>query len=192
MRLTIAILAAGQSRRFGEQDKLAALLRGKMLGLHIAGTLAELPAEQRLVIASDQQHPCASGWRELGFKTIPNPNADAGMGTSLALAAKAALDQSADALLVCLADMPLVPLAHLRALVDSVRKSDTMAIAASSDGRRPMPPACFRSGRIEQLADLSGDIGARELLPLAQLVECEPQLLIDIDEQSDLDRIGEA
>jgi len=189
MRLTVAILAAGQSRRFGKQDKLAALLRGKMLGLHIAQTLAGLSCEQRIVIAASESHPCSKGWRELGYEIIANPNAHAGMGTSLSLAAKVALDQSADALLVCLADMPLIPLSHLLALVDAVRGADTLAMAASTDGLTPMPPACFRSDRISQLADLSGDTGARELLPLARMIECEPRLLVDIDEISDLDRL---
>ncbi len=34
----LALLAAGQSRRFGYSDKLSALLGDKMLGLHAAET----------------------------------------------------------------------------------------------------------------------------------------------------------
>lgn len=187
--LTIAVLAAGQSRRFGEADKLAAPFRGKTLGRHAADTLAAMPACRKWIIAPQQGHACADDWRSAGFEIAINPAASQGMGTSAALAASLALEEGADALLIALADMPLVPLRHFEDIAKTAQNLGQNGIAASSDGTAAMPPACFRHGRFKQLAEARGDTGARSHLAEAHIVHCPPQWLADIDEPGDISRI---
>ena len=116
-RLAVAVLAAGQSSRFGPADKLTACLRGQRLGELACRTLADMPFAQRWVIAARADHPCASSWQASGFTVAVNPQAASGMGTSVALAATLALDAQVGGLLIALADMPLVPAGHYHALI---------------------------------------------------------------------------
>lgn len=179
--LAIAVLAAGRSERFGALDKLAAKFRGKPLGLHVTDTLAGINSAHQLVIVANEQHPCSEGWRAAGFKTVLNDKAHLGIGTSVALAASLALASGSGALLICLADMPLVPLSHFQALVGAAWRLGADGIVASTNGDSMMPPACFRQNRIEALSQIAGDEGARTLLREAEQMACAPQLLVDID-----------
>ncbi len=188
--VAVAILAAGQSRRFGDQDKLSALLNGKPLGLHVCDTIAPLGFDHRWVIASDPSHPCADGWNAAGFAAVTNPQAEAGMGTSVALAAQLARGVEADALLVCLADMPLVPRSHFEAMLERAQTAPREAVCASSDGANRLPPVLFGRERFMALTGLSGDEGGRALLADAQMFECAPELLIDIDTPEALDHLN--
>lgn len=188
--LSVAVLAAGSSHRFGGEDKLAAPFRGCMLGLHICRTLAVLPATNRWVITSRQSHACRHGWEDTGFTVLVNPDASAGMGTSLAMAAKLAKASNTGRLMICLADMPLVPRNHLEALTARSQKCGPSAILASGiigkPAKKPMPPAIFGANLFDQLARSSGDKGARDLLRAATLVLAQPCAMIDVDTPQDL------
>jgi CTP:molybdopterin cytidylyltransferase MocA len=190
-RLAIALLAAGRSERFGVEDKLGADLAGKPLGLHAAGTLARCDADRRWVIASRADHPCSAAWRAGGWDIAVNSRASEGMGTSVALAAGLAEEHGADLLLIALADMPLVPLAHFEALVAAARNRPEDALAATSTGTVRMPPACFGKARFASLAVLDGDEGARRLLSGAISVTCAADALVDVDVPDTLDRLRE-
>ncbi len=189
-RLTVAVLAAGQSRRFGASDKLCATFQGKPLGLHVCEMLARarfaLRPQHRVVITSDESHPCADAWKEAGFSVVLNPSADEGMGTSVAAAARIARRAESDMLLIALADMPLVPVSHYAALVEAAALRGPAAIAASSDGQAKMPPAVFGRDHFDTLADLTGDTGARVLLADSDTIDCPSEWLADIDTQEAL------
>lgn len=188
--LVIAVLAAGRSERFGTEDKLAALFRGKPLGLHITDNLVGVSSARRLVIVANEQHPCSTGWHTGGFETVVNAKAHLGMGTSIALAASQALASGSGALLICLADMPLVPQSHIEALVGAALRLGPDGIVASTNGEAMMPPACFRQNRIKELSQFAADQGARTLLHEAEHVACAPDLLVDIDDPDEIARLA--
>ncbi|MEP2101441.1 MAG: nucleotidyltransferase family protein [Parasphingorhabdus sp.] len=179
--IMLALLAAGQSRRFGDQDKLAALLHGKMLGLHAAETLSNLPVDHRIIIASDPDHPCAAGWEKMGYHIIVNEHAAEGQSTSVRCAANSAAASGASALLICLADMPYIAPQHLQNLCQTFKDGEQSKVVASSDGGKAMPPAIFPAGQITALKDLRGDQGARQLLQTAHLAAAPDGSLLDID-----------
>lgn len=180
-KVLMAVLAAGSSRRFGDEDKLAARFRGKPLGAHICDNapVDRIAPDCAFVITSREDHPCRPAWEKAGFRIALNARADQGMGTSVALAALLAQKEGCSALLVALADMPLVPLVHLNALIDAVRTPE--ASVCSSDGHARMPPAIFGKKHFATLAGLAHDVGARSLLRDARKLSCAPEWLIDID-----------
>ncbi|WP_379551502.1 nucleotidyltransferase family protein [Qipengyuania sp. DGS5-3] len=191
-RLAIAVLAAGASRRFGDTDKLTAPFRGKMLGLHACDTLREIEAHHRWVITSKGGHPCEGGWRDAGFEPAVNPEAALGMGTSVALAAQMAMAEHADALIICLADMPLVPAEHFASIIAKVQNRGEGYIAATGYNEVRIPPACFAKGWFTPLTQISGDKGAREFLARGAAVPCAQELLIDIDTPETLAVLSES
>lgn len=188
--LVIAVLAAGRSERFGADDKLAVPFRGKPLGLHATDNLVGVSSARRFVIVANEQHPCSAGWRAGGFETVRNAKAHLGMGTSIALAASLSLASRSGVLLICLADMPLVPKSHVESLVGAALRLGPDGIVASTNGEATMPPACFRQNRIRALTQISGDQGARALLPEAEQIACAPELMADIDDPDELSRLA--
>lgn len=181
-RVVAVILAAGSSQRFGT-DKLLYSVSGKPLGAHVADTLAELPLAARAVVVPLDCSERRALFAIRGYAIIENPYAVSGMGSSLAHAARFAIERDADALLVCLADMPNVTAAHLRSLSTFAGHD---VVATESAGARS-PPAIFKRGVLRMLVDLTGDQGARHLLAAASTVAAPPDLVRDVDTVADLD-----
>lgn len=189
-RVFMAVLAAGSSRRFGQKDKLVQPFRGKRLAEHIceAAPMDRLAPGGAIVLASRADHPCRAAWEKAGFQIALNARADRGMGTSVALAAGLARQTKSDALLIALADMPLVPASHLAALIGACQTHGDSV--CSFDGQRRTPPAIFGRDHFSSLATLHEDVGARALLQRARTIECPPEWLIDIDTPEALRRFS--
>ncbi len=181
----LALLAAGQSRRFGDSDKLSALLGEKMLGLHAAETGADMPFARKLVIGSPK-HDCATHWSALGFEVITNEDAALGQATSVRLAAAHAIESGGTALCIMLADMPFVTRDHVGRLMAAFERSGGKSTVASSRSGQAMPPVIFSIDALESLIALEGDSGARTLLADALLIAGDDNLLMDIDTKADL------
>ncbi|MEL6540049.1 MAG: nucleotidyltransferase family protein [Pseudomonadota bacterium] len=186
----MAVLAAGASRRFGKKDKLAVRFRGKRLGEHVCDNapLDRIAKSCAVVITANKDHTCRAAWEKAGFQLALNARADDGMGTSVALAALLATRAKADALLIALADMPLVPRTHFEALIAACRNSDDLF--ASKSGATRMPPAIFGRDRISELTRLTGDSGAKSLINRAKVLDCSLAWLEDIDTPEALRRLS--
>lgn len=189
-RVFMAVLAAGSSRRFGEADKLTAPFRGKLLGEHVCvnAPVDRIAPGCAIVVTSKFDHPCAPAWRAAGFDMAINTRASQGMGTSVAEAARLALRAECDALLIALADTPLVPREHFEALIDAYTGADDLV--CSFDGGVRLPPAIFGKNHIEALTTLIGDTGARALLKEARTIVCPSDWLEDIDTPEALARLS--
>lgn len=185
-RIGVALLAAGSSRRFGDEDKLAASFNGHALGEHAALAIPVEQFEKAWVITRAPDHPCEPQWRARRFEPLVNPNADEGMGTSVALAAKAAKEAELDGMMIALADMPYVQPSHFKALIDAWDASEPITVSAI--GKVHMPPALFSSALFKPLMQSSGDQGARSLIVQGLVVPCPPEWLKDVDTLDDLDR----
>jgi molybdenum cofactor cytidylyltransferase len=178
-RVDAVVLAAGLSARFGG-DKLLHPLAGKPLGAHIATTLAGLPLAARFAICPLDATARRELFQRHGFEIVDNPYPERGMGTSLALGARHALETGADAMLVCLADMPYVTAEHLMAMMGVSAR----VVATESEGVRS-PPAVFSREVLPELAALTGNHGARALLESAATITADPSLVRDFDTPGD-------
>ncbi|MBX9883335.1 MAG: nucleotidyltransferase family protein [Novosphingobium sp.] len=178
-RLALVLLAGGQSQRFGG-PKLLAPLAGKPLALHAAEMLAALPFANRYAVVG----PHVPDLFALGFQCVPLQPEGAPQARSLALGIAAAQADGARAVLVALADMPLVPEAHIHALAAHF---DGGRIATSADGIT-MPPAIFGAQHFAALTALDGDRGGAARLKGAPTVALDPHLALDVDRPEDLAR----
>lgn len=177
----VAVLAAGAASRFGG-GKLDAQLAGKPVGQWVldAAQGAGLPAG--LIVVGQDVPRFAS---HCGWPLLVNPRAAEGLGTSLALAAGRALAQGR-ALLVLLADMPLVEAGYIAQLASA----KTGAATLYPSGKRGVP-ACLPLALLPQVAALAGDQGAGVLLAgRADFAVLEPPaaMLLDVDRAEDLVR----
>ena len=180
--IVAAVLAAGLATRFGT-DKLLHPLHGKPLAAHIADTLASLPFAHRLAVVAADHSERSGLFSQRGFAIAENDDPARGLASSLALAAAWAQRHDADALLICLADMPYITADHLARLIAAGEDNDV--IATEANGVRS-PPAIFSRALLPQLLTLTGDRGARDLITNAALVVAPPALVKDVDTPGDL------
>ena len=96
----------------------------------------------------------------------------------------AAQAAGARGVLIALADMPLVPADHIRALVAGF---DSDCIGTNAGGVT-MPPAIFGSRHFAALTRLTGDRGGGMRLAGAPQVVLDLTLALDVDRPEDLAR----
>lgn len=184
------VLAAGRSRRFGGEKLLTPLADGTPIGVAATRLLvAALP--EVVAVVRPSSAALATALRASGARVIVCPDADQGMGTSLAWGVRATPHWQG--WLVALADMPCVTAATVRALVATVAGGAALA-APRYQGRRGHP-VCFSERYRAALAALSGVRGARDLVAaagedLVLLNGDDPGVLIDIDTPADFERIA--
>jgi molybdenum cofactor cytidylyltransferase len=182
-RLAVALLAAGRSTRFGDANKLTALLGGRPLIDWAAQAGLAVDAHSRFIVTGPGDlAPIAS------YERMINPHPERGMAGSLRVAAQAAERAGTDALLVLLADVPFVEAAHLQHLIERHRVDPERPVFSIVPRGATQPPALFPASCFAALQALEGDKGARALAADAVLVETETDSLLDIDTPDDLDR----
>jgi molybdenum cofactor cytidylyltransferase len=175
------VLAAGQSRRYGPDDKLLGMLQGRPLCMHIAATLAEIPLLSRIAVCANPQ--VGELYRSMGFKIVVNPDPGTGQGSSLRLGIDAL--HHGRAALLCLADMPFVSGAHLAALARAYDAGQARAVASVSDAYRG-PPALIALELLRHFRP-QGDVGARELLSGAAWIKTPARECLDFDTKAAFD-----
>lgn len=195
MRVAGLLLAAGRGTRFGG-DKLLAPLPpaaaagpgGMPVGIAAWTHLAEaIPTSVAIVRSGDAV--LAERLRAVGATVLECPDADEGMGASLAFGIAACAD--ADAWVVALADMPWIFPATIRGVAAALVRGAAIALPVFG-GTRGHPVGFHRKFR-DELVQLRGDRGARSLLTAhaAEVVEipvADPGVLRDVDTPEDLAR----
>ncbi len=157
----IAILAAGRASRFGG-GKLDAPCAGKPLGRWALDAVAEAGLPPGLLIVGPDAPAFADDAMMEGWAIITNPAPEEGLGGSVALAAGHADCLRADALLLLLADMPLIGAEGIGAIL--AHQPVTQPVAARYPSGRPGVPARFPAAMFGDLTALTGDSGAAALL----------------------------
>ena len=192
------VLAAGQSERYGSENKLLQPLAGDPLVVHAVRTAVAAPLDGVTVVLGYEAHivretieSAAGDWSGAGDTAIDFRQNDAfreGQSTSLACGVAAAAEREADAVLVLLGDMPDVSVETVGLLVDSYARTTHDALAAAFDGARGNP-VLFDSLHFDALRDVEGDTGGREiLLETADAIAVEtgdPGVLRDVDRPSE-------
>lgn len=180
-----AVLAAGLATRFGGA-KLDAIIRGAFVGSWSINALEEAGLTAGIIIVGPQRpqfcnlHP--------KWNCIINAEPEAGIGSSIRLAVHHAEQMGSDALLIALADMPMVTPDHFK----QVAAAQGMAATRYNDGSLGVP-ARIPQKSFSDLADSCGQRGASEFLsshPSVQAVQVDPAILVDIDTPSDLSLFG--
>jgi molybdenum cofactor cytidylyltransferase len=182
------LLAAGRSSRFGA-DKLLALLGGRPVVRWSAEALAAGVDELFVVVPPNAEERAGSA-RPRGLaaaldgvraQPVENGARDAGLASSIA-AGIAALPADCDAVVLALADQPLVSRRVVGLLRDAWRASGARAVAPRyRDGRGH--PVLFSRACFEALGALRGDSGARAMLDAMG----DALLLVPVDQPSPRD-----
>jgi CTP:molybdopterin cytidylyltransferase MocA len=182
------VLAAGASRRLGRAKQLIEL-DGMPLIARVVGVVRGAAVSATCVVVGARAREIAPVVD--GAEVVHNPLWETGMASSIHCGVAWAEAGGCDALLLCVCDQPHLSVAHLDALI-RVHAVDR-DVVASRYGDVMGVPAVFPRARFADLAALSGDRGARELL-----ARCAPRVVrwdlgaVDLDTPRDLAALGRA
>ncbi len=155
------VLAAGRSTRF-DGKKLLQDFGGRPLLQHsLAAAQAAFPGRVVLVVGHASETIIASSGG-LADRVVINTRYSEGQGGSLAAGVRACRDDAA-AIVVMLADQPLITTSTLAKLVASWT-GKKQHIVASDYGDSRGPPVLFGKDAFDQLCELDSDHGARKVI----------------------------
>jgi CTP:molybdopterin cytidylyltransferase MocA len=182
------VLAAGGGTRFGGLKQLAEL-GGKPLVDHALDALRAVPAVERIVLVlGSGAEAVGSGASLSGVETVLAEDWEEGIAASLRAGIAAVAD--ADAAVVVLADQPGVTAEAVEAVLE--RLAGSTPAARATYGGVPGHPVAFSHELFGEIGELTGDLGARDLLERhgVETVECSGLAHADdVDTPVDLDRL---
>jgi len=178
------VLAAGESSRYGAENKLLVQVYGEPLVAHAVRTAVDSAVERVTVVVGYQAEAVRRAVERFDVEIRENEAFAAGQSTSLACGVDAARDSGADAVVVFLGDMPYVSAGTVDLLLEVFSGTDKDAVAPAVDGKRGNP-VVFDSVHFDALADVDGDVGGRELLleraDAIAVQSGDPGVLRDVD-----------
>jgi molybdenum cofactor cytidylyltransferase len=181
------VLAAGQSKRFGAQNKLLAPVEGIPLVCHAVAPVCTVLSRVVVVVGNDAD-AVRDALADYPVECVENPDYADGQATSLACGVEQ-IRFSADGALFALGDMPAVDAATVELLCEAFAAGVGDPLVAAHNGHRGNP-VLFGPQYFDQLATQTGDTGGRPVLqsaPGTTLVETGDRgVRRDVDHPSDL------
>ncbi len=153
------VLAAGASSRFGHEAKQLAELDGRPLLEHVLDTLSRTALDRVIVVLGAEADRILATLDLHGAEPVVCERWAEGQSASLACGL--AEVQDADAVVVCLGDQPGLSAEAVQRVLDA--RSHTGAVRATYDGR-PGHPVLLEHSQIAELRDITGDVGARNVI----------------------------
>jgi CTP:molybdopterin cytidylyltransferase MocA len=173
MGVTGVLLAAGAGTRFGgDVPKPLAPFRGRPLMSWPLAALRDGGVDDAVVVLGAEAERVAAGAGVADADVAVCAEWEEGLSASLRCGVAAAQARGADAVVVALADQPLLSGAAVAKVVAARAPDEAIALRATYDGV-PGHPTLIESVLFTAIAELRGDSGARELLRGAAFVICD-------------------
>ena len=187
----VVLLAAGQSRRMGDINKLTAKIAGKPVIRHVAETVLGAGFTDIVVVLGHDSQAVQTCLDGLPVRFVVNDDYLSGQASSVG-AGVAALDSSATDVMVVLGDMPLLTPSFLQDLqrhhLASSQHEQMICLPVSSkDGLRQVGhPVVWGRQFFSELQRLKGDQGGRQIWAehpamISHLTVDDPALFLDTD-----------
>lgn len=178
------VLAAGQSRRMGPENKLLALVDGRPMITHVVDALLASRARPVIVVTGHEEDRVRAALGERPVHLCHNPDYAEGLSTSLRAGLEALPE--VEGVLVSLGDMPRIKAGQIDRLIAAFQPSEGRAICVPTVNGKRGNPVLFATRFLPEMRELSGDVGARHLIGAhaEEVVEIEMDddaALLDID-----------
>jgi molybdenum cofactor cytidylyltransferase len=162
--VAVLVLAAGRSTRMGS-NKLLEVLGGTPIVRHVVMAAKASSAAEVIVVTGNRGDDVRAALDGLDVRFVDNPAFAAGISTSLR-AGIASLSATTDAVVVALGDMPEVHAQHIDRLIAAFSPADNRTIVVPTRHGKRGNPVLWARRYFSEMADVSGDTGAKHLLGL--------------------------
>jgi len=194
--IAVILLAAGASSRLGAIKQLLPW-KGTTLLEHSIETISNLNCSDRFVVLGANHNLIKSKIDFSKVKVLVNNEWKLGLGSSIACGANHLLQNGfeVDAVLIILADQPLIDSKYLNSLIDTFEVDEKQIIATSYGNHKKGVPALFDKAYFKELSELNADKGAKTIIDNysenVTTVNAE-HLVFDIDTREDYEKLYKA
>ena len=160
------ILAAGQSRRMGDLNKMTVEISGEPMVRHVGIASSGSLARETVVVTGHKKQEVMEALKGLNVVQAHNADYESGLSTSLRCGIKALSKDTANAI-VLLGDMPFITSDMIDTLIKTASEHPNHIIVSTHHGKRGNPvlwPRVF----FDELCSVQGDIGARHIMAANQ------------------------
>ena len=182
------LLAAGESKRFGDKNKLSEIINGKPIINHILDTLCEIfdPSEL-IVIVGHEQNIIKNLIFNKDIKILENKDYRKGIGTSIALGMNN-LKEDIDGVMIIPADMPYINSKDLINLEKKFMELNCVKVVMPEHNYRIGNPVILPRNYFKTLKSLKDDFGARSLIRKKDIITLKTGFgtIFDIDTKEEL------
>ncbi len=164
--VSAVLLAAGESRRMGESNKLLLPFRGQSFIAHITAQLLASEIEELLVVTGHEPEAIQQALAGQSVRLVHNPDYVQGMTTSIRTGVQAA-DPKADGLMICLSDLPFIEASDYTELIRRFQQMDRQeapVIVRPVYEQQPGNPVLFSSFFREEILAHEKMEGCRGLI----------------------------
>jgi molybdenum cofactor cytidylyltransferase len=194
--IAILILAAGDSSRMGTPKQLLKWKNTTLIG-HAIETANKSNAFKIYVILGANYNLVASKINHYQVEVLVNESWEKGLGSSIAFGVNHLLksDSNFDAVLIMLADQPLIDSTYLNNILDKFEKGMSQINATSYKGGKQGVPVLFDAIYFKELSQLNDDKGAKTILQKhfeKVLAINADNRVLDIDTLEDYERLYNA
>ncbi|HEM45676.1 MAG TPA: 4-diphosphocytidyl-2C-methyl-D-erythritol kinase, partial [Alphaproteobacteria bacterium] len=184
-RIAAVVLAAGQSRRMGPQNKMLATVDGEPMIARVVDNVLASQARPVVVVTGYESARVREALAGRPVELVDNPRFAEGLSFSLRCGLRA-LPPDIEGALICLGDMPRVTPDQLDRLIAAFNPVEGRAICVPTVQGKRGNPVLFARRFFEAMETVSGDVGARHLIGEAPDLVCEVEMadrgvLLDID-----------
>jgi molybdenum cofactor cytidylyltransferase len=162
-KVAALVLAAGQSRRMGQANKLLAPVDRQPMVAHAVDAMLASRAAPVIVVTGHQADAVRAALAERSVIWAHNPDYASGLSSSLA-AGLAALPEDAEGVVIGLGDMPRITAAQIDRLIAAFNPLEGRAICVPTVRGKRGNPVLFATSFVPQMREIGGDVGARHLL----------------------------
>ncbi|MFB6465468.1 NTP transferase domain-containing protein [Cytobacillus sp. Hz8] len=181
----LLVLAAGFSKRMGEQ-KLLLSVKGETMIRYVVKKLNQTKADGIIVVTNSCFEKEKYELADLGIVILENDESHLGMSSSLKLGIQYLKKRNAGSAIILLADQPTIDVQIINRVIDKYKK-DRFDIIQALYQTKPSHPVLFSKRWFDELLQISGDKGARDVMKMNQnqimFVEC------DVPEPKDIDTV---
>ena len=182
--------AAGESKRFGNKNKLSEIINGKPIINHILDTLFEIfdPSEL-IVIVGHEQNIIRNLIFNKDIKILENKDYKKGIGTSIALGMNN-LNADIDGVMIIPADMPYINSKDLINLEKKFMELNCVKVVMPEHNYRIGNPVILPRNYFKTLKNLKDDFGAKSLISEKDIITIETGFgtIFDIDTKEELSK----
>ena len=194
-KVAALVLAAGRSTRMGAVNKLLASVDGRAMVRGVVDQLRASCVRSVVVVTGHEAERVGEAIADTGVRTVHNPAYREGLSGSVRIGL-AALEDSVEAAIVCLGDMPFVRSKHIDTLVAAFDPAQGREICVPVFEGKRGNPVLFARRFFDEMAAVRGDVGARHLIGAYEEFVCEVAMedravLVDVDSPQALRDVGE-
>ena len=164
--ITGILLAAGESRRMGRDNKLLLPYKDKTLIQYVTTQLVNSDLDEVIVVTGYQDNFIREALNKLDVQFAHNPDYYSGQTSSIQAGVKK-LSPLSKGFLVCLADMPLLQSMHYNAIIQKLKKeiaNNPSIILRPVHKEKPGHPVAFSMLQKENVLSCKEAEGCKSIL----------------------------